>query len=223
MISLLQSKHVLVTGATGSGKTWLCRGLARLRPNGIVVDTVGAFGFGTALDWSTIGALGRGGWFRVDVHQVSNGRGLLRAVLALVYRAARAGALPRPYTVVLEEADRYGRAGWNLPEIQRLVDCGRNFDLSVVVNLHRLAAAPEEYFHAAGVVLYGYTPPNAWRDNERLKKILGPGVLSIYRANVRNFLFLAVDSACNLAIVGVDRDQRSLFVRRVAGLKESEG
>jgi len=212
LLETLQTKSLLITGNSGAGKTNAMEGLARFRPNGFCINTVGAFGYGTHVSYSNIGHVFRGGFWNIDCAKASDPVGLVRACLALTHRMGLAGKLPRPFCIMFEEADRFGNATYNLPEIQRISHAGRNYGCTTVINLHRLATAPEEYFTNAGAVLYGFCPENSYREHERLKRLLGKDLYSTYKYELRQFHFLTIDSYCQVAFCEVSKDRKYLYI-----------
>ena len=190
------------------GKSVLCRAIACYRADGFVIDSMNDFGLGTPVNrYSELPYIGDGGWYSMPILSYrGEEEAAVRIALTSVYNAGADGLLPKPYAVVVEEADMYGGASWNMEALKKLSNVGQRWGISLVVNAHDMASCPKVYFTNAHVVLYGRTANHL--DLKRIKPMLDEKTFSIY-GKLDEYHFLAVDIMGNLADVAVLYNRRT--------------
>jgi len=210
---------VVVTGATGTGKSLLCQQIAKFRSNGLVVDSIGDFQLGTPIrNWGDVPNVVRGGWWSVQVGLYNDSPALVRCTVALVKRYGlhdvneknkRKHLLPRPFTLVVEEADMYGGPSWNMRELTEVSNWGRHYGCKTIINVHAISRAPKEWFYNADVVLFGHGGEN---DDVHVKKHLGAKLFSLYKENLKEFHFVAKTKWNSGGVVGYIKSENRLVV-----------
>ena len=213
---------VVVTGRSGCGKSILARAVASLRPHGLVIDSVGDFRMGKPIrDIREIANVCAGGWWSIPVGLVEHPEATVRAAVGFIKRVGIRGLLPKPYTVVVEEADVYGGPAWNMQELTELSNFGRHFQCTTIINAHAISSCPKTWFVNAGIVLYGFT--GDFTDLKNIEKRLGPEDFSTYKYEIRDFLFLAKDTCGDASLMWYAPNDKQICEKRIERGETSHG
>jgi hypothetical protein len=113
--------------------------------------------FGELTDWEHIGFIAKGGRWRIQLEGIEDeekdldARKLFRFLLA----AANRGALPKPFTLHIDEVDLYGNAWLNDKSLVKLARFGRHWDFSFIVNARRYADIPKDWTSQSDAIILG--------------------------------------------------------------------
>jgi len=133
-----------------------------LRPNVLCIDPLGDNDFGAEILWEDLPKIDRpmksGRRYRVSLVRRA-GIEDLDIMAAKIFRfillAAERDSLPKPFTLYVDEADRFGNAYWNDRSLKYLANYGRHWDISFIVNARRYAAIPKDWTSQSDVIVMG--------------------------------------------------------------------
>jgi hypothetical protein len=208
MVDLLQAikaGNLVILGKRGSGKTTLALQAAAFRPAGLIVDTLGDIDVGQEVEFYDLAGVER--WRRFNLPDAARGSGIgidtmAAGVFTAVYRLAEARCLPRPFTLLVDEADRHGHASWNTAALKDTARYGRHWGLQYIITARRYAEVPKDWTSNADLVLMGPSLDPA--DADTVRRIAGPHARIWAHVKAPDFLGIGVDGAAIYRYNSVD-------------------
>lgn len=126
------------------------------------IDPLGDNEFGAEIAWDDLPKIDRPGssgyHYRVNLMRRAGIEDLDEQATKLfrfILLAAEKRNLPRPFTIYVDEADRFGNAYWNDRSLKYLANYGRHWEVSFIVNARRYAAIPKDWTSQSDVIILG--------------------------------------------------------------------
>jgi len=213
LLEPLRSGNLVILGKRGSGKTTLALAAAAFRPAGLCIDTLGDADCGVPIDYNGLADLR--GWSRLNVPGLTAGTAIspetfATAAFFAVRKLAQAGHLPRPFTLLVDEADMYGSAAYNSPALRELARYGRHWGVQYIITARRYAEIPKDWTSGADLILAG---PSLDVQDAAFIRRLSAAHVEIWRyLRMPDFLGFSLDGA---AIYRYDLIDDSIHARGV--------
>jgi hypothetical protein len=194
----LSSGCLVILGKRDWGKSFLASKLARFRPNGLAVDPMGDLRTGLPLTLQDLDLIERPGWFRINLPAAATAARVSTDQAAaccfrFVVSMAKAGRLPRPFCLLVDEADLFGGAAFNDSALREVARYGRHWGVTFLVTTRRYSEIPKDWTGQADVILAGRSVDP--RDSDIVREIFGRSHMRTWEGlKKRRFLVKCLDS-----------------------------